>query len=124
MKSINFRSTFSFLLLLFFTTGCVSLDTTTLSTAPSNLSPVSSNQVNVYKSDKSIACNYSEVAIISAQGSESFSSNDKLIRKAKSKAGEMGANGIIVSEFGESQNMLGSEPTAEVIAIFEERPCS
>ncbi len=103
--------------------SCVSVDTTRLSTAPENLSPVSTEDVNIYRSESSVPCEYSEVAILSIKGDATVG-NDKLVSKARQKAGQIGANGIIISKFGESPTMYDSEPTAEILAIFENRPCN
>jgi len=104
--------------------GCVSVETTRLSNAPDNLTPLRPNQVNTYQDSSSVSCPYEEVALISTQGGGSYIGNDRLVNEAKKEAADIGANGVILSKFGESEMLLSSEPTAQVLAIYEDRPCN
>lgn len=105
--------------LIFITSSCVSVDTTRLSTAPNNLTPVNADQVKVYRNADSVPCDYSEVAIINTRGGSGTMKNDKLINKAKQEGGGLGANAIIIEKLGEKKMLLESEPTADVLAIYE-----
>lgn len=104
--------------------GCVSTDVTRLSSAPDGLTPVPASEVSVYRDTSSISCSYSEVALIDTRGgSELTVSNDKLVSEAKESAGELGANAIVVDNFGDVEMLGSSEPTGKFLAIYEERPC-
>ena len=103
--------------------GCVLVDTTRLSNAPDNLTPLRPNQVNTYQDSSSVSCPYKEVALISTQGG-SYTGNDRLVNEGKKEAADIGANGIILSKFGEAEQLLSSDPTAQVLAIYEDRPCN
>jgi hypothetical protein len=104
--------------------GCVSTDTTRLSTAPEGLEPVPTSEVDVYRDTSAVQCSYQEVAIIDTRGgSELAVSNDKLVNNAKEEAAEMGSNALILENFGDVEMLGSSEPTGKFLAIYEERPC-
>lgn len=102
--------------------GCVGIDTTRLSDAPEDLVPLTPEEISLYKDSSSVPCPFSGVARINTQGSGSFVSNDRLVDKAKEKAAEIGANGIITSTFKESRWPF-DRPSAKLLAISERRPC-
>lgn len=111
-------------LALLLLTGCVSTDVTKLSSTPDGLTPTSPAEVSVYRDTSSVECSYSEVALIDTRGgSELTVSNDKLVSEAKESAAELGANGIVLENFGDVEMLGSSEPTGKFLAVYEDRPC-
>jgi len=109
---------------LFLLAGCVSTDVTRLSSAPEGLTPISPSEVSVYRDTSSVGCSYQDVAIIDTRGgSELTVSNDKLVSEAKGSAAEIGANALILENFGDVEMLGSSEPTGKFLAIYEDRPC-
>jgi len=108
-------------------------------------SPVSAESVAIYRDTAEIACPYERVALVEAQDAEDAPfdagvSQLKLIRAARGRAGEVGANGLLVERV-DAESALKREVTADstgyeeretrqswgrglFLAIYEERPCS
>lgn len=87
--------------------GCVGTEATRLDSAPENLSPVPASEVAVYSDTSSVPCNYSRVAIIQAQSISAMVSTSKLAEEVKPKAGELGANAVIISDVNERSDPGG-----------------
>lgn len=87
--------------------GCVGTEATRLDSAPEDLSPVPASEVAVYSDTSSVPCSYSRVAIVQAQSISAMVSTSKLAEEVKPKAGELGANAVIISDVNESSDPGG-----------------
>lgn len=63
--------------------------------------PLSVYQVAVYQTAADVPYAYKEIALISSRGSAVWSSKSKMLMKMREKAGEMGANAIILDASSE-----------------------
>jgi len=73
----------------------------------------------------SIECRYSAVAFLSSTGSIS-GMDDKVTRKSKEKAAEIGANPLIIGSMraqGPSFFDRYGDTEGHFLAVYEERPC-
>ena len=86
----------AFLLLL---TGCVQTQATML--APSNYAPTNPDEVVLYLSEDDIDGDYEKIAIIHAQGDAQWTRESKMLKAARKRAAEIGANGILIDDIKE-----------------------
>ena len=103
--------------------GCVNTDVVKLSSAPENLSPTSSSNVEVYRDTTTVECPYKGVAVIDTRGTSSTIDNDDMVESAKETTAELGGNGLVLKGFETAEIFLGTEPKGKYLAIYEERPC-
>lgn len=87
---------FAALLLL---VGCVQTQATLLdgTTYP----PVHEDDVIIYLNEDDIASDWKPIAIIHAQGEAQWTNESQMLRKARKRAGELGANGLLVEDIKE-----------------------
>lgn len=105
--------------------GCASSEATILANAPENRSPVAPSNVAVYSDTSAVGCEYTRVAMVSTTGNVDNVSDDQMVADAKEKAGEVGANALIVSSIRESMNDSAFSGTqGDFLALLEERPCN
>jgi len=99
------------LLLALLGVGCVSTQALRLGNAPT-LPAVPKEQVVVYRSAEQVPGKYIEVALLTSTGSANYTSEGSMFDSMKKKAGEVGANAIILD--------ATSEPSAgaKVAAAF------
>lgn len=76
--------------------GCVSVNKSVLTDAY-KLSPVPKEDVHVFFANDSIP-EHTRVAILYAEGSETFTTKGEMVDKLRKEAGKLGANAIILSE--------------------------
>ena len=122
MRFVYFAAT---ILTAFLLTHCVSTDVTRLDSAPTGLEPVDTSEVAIYADTSSIECPYSAVAFLSSTGSVS-GLDEKVTRKSKEKAAELGANTLIIGSMraeGPSFFDRYGDTEGRFLAVYEERPC-
>jgi len=90
--------------------GCVSVNASVLSEARA-AQPVPATAVDVYFADDSIP-DHERIAILDARGSESWTNEAQMIDKLREKAGELGANAIILN------NLRDPETGERVVAAL------
>lgn len=92
---------FSLLVLLAATllTACVTANAIKLGTA--EYPPVPPEQVQVFMTEKDIKVPFDKIAVIDVNGGSDSTDDALMIKVARDKAGEIGANGIILGEFTE-----------------------
>lgn len=111
-------------------TGCVQTQATMLD--PTERAPLTEDQVRVYRTAENVECEYTEVAVINAQGSAGGTNESQMVSAAKKRAARIGANGVILGTVNEPSAGariagaifgVGSERRGEMLAIFVDEPC-
>ena len=86
--------------LILFAVACVSTNATRLGT--STIRPaIAPDQVAIYRTADQVRGQYEEVALLNASGEASWTNEEKMMNSMKKKAGEMGANAIILDAISE-----------------------
>jgi len=111
---------------LAFVTSCVSVNATKLGTG-SYRQPVPTDEVVVYRTADQVPGRYEEIALLNAKGDSTWSSESGMFNKMKKRAGQMGANAIILDAVSEPSAGakiagaifgVGAERKGKAIAIF------
>jgi len=111
---------------LAFVTSCVSVNATRLGTE-SYRQPVPTDEVVVYRTADQVPGKYEEIALLNAKGDSAWSSESGMFKKMKKRAGQMGANAIILDAVSEPSAGakiagaifgVGAERKGKAIAIF------
>ena len=106
--------------------ACVQTNAVRLGNAPVR-EPVPQDQVVVYRTADQVPRRYEEVALLNATGEASWTNEEKMFNSMRKKAGEMGANAIIldaISEPGAGAKVAGAilgtgaERKGKAIAIY------
>jgi hypothetical protein len=98
-----------------------------VSDAPTPLPPVDAADVTVYSALDSLACSFERVAYIRTSPPVWGASRESIVRHAREKAGEVGANALVVrdrAEGGAFFSASGGSARDRSLAVFEQRPCS
>ena len=80
--------------------SCVSVNAVRLGPAQ-NRPPVPADQVVVYRTADQVPGDYEEIALLNAEGSTTWTNEANMIEAMKNKAGQYGANGIILDAISE-----------------------
>jgi hypothetical protein len=106
--------------------ACVQTNAVRLGNAPVR-EPVPEDQVVVYRTADQVPRRYEEIALLNAKGEASWTNEEKMFNSMRKKAGEMGANAIIldaISEPGAGAKVAGAilgtgaERKGKAIAIY------
>ena len=106
--------------------ACVQTNAVRLGNAPVR-EPVAEDHVVVYRTADQVPRRYEEVALLNARGESSWTNEEKMFNSMRKKAGEMGANGIILDaiiEPGAATKVAGAilgtgaERKGKAIAIY------
>jgi hypothetical protein len=81
-------------------TACVSVQTAPLGGGVIH-PPVAADKVAIYRTADQVHAKYEEVALLSASGDSSMTSEEQMFKKMRQQAGELGANGIILDSVSE-----------------------
>lgn len=93
------------------------METTTL--GPTNFPPVPADQIWVFFSEDEIEYDFTRIALFHLEGDATWTQESKMIEKAKAKAGEMGANAIVLRDMHEPSD--GAKIASEVLGTTAER---
>jgi hypothetical protein len=80
--------------------GCVSTNVTRLGNAPTR-PRIALDKVAVYRTAAQVPGKYEEVGLLTSTGSSGFTSEAGMMKNMQFKAGEMGANAIILDAMSE-----------------------
>lgn len=69
--------------------------------SPVHLTPVPTEQVQVYGSEDEVDAPYDRIAVLHVEGGAGLDSQGQMIDAAREQAGRMGANAVILGEFRE-----------------------
>src|SRR5688572_17828565 len=92
------------------TAACVQTNAVRLGNAPER-PPVPQDQVAVYRTAEQVPGRYQEIALLNSTGEASWTNEAKMFDSMRKKAGELGANGIIldaISEPGAGAKVAGA----------------
>jgi hypothetical protein len=98
--------------------ACVSTQATRLGNGTIR-PPVSPDQVAIYRTADQVPGKYEEVALLSSKGDYSMTDEEKMYRSMREKAGEMGANAIILQSVQEPGT--GSKVAKALIGLSANR---
>lgn len=93
------------------------METTTL--GPTNFEPVPSDQIYVFFSEDEIEYDFTRIALFHLEGDATWTQESKMIEKAKKRAGEMGANAIVLRDMHEPSD--GAKIASEFLGTSAER---
>ena len=97
------RSLFSFAAIVALTTGCVSTNAIVLGAASTQRARVLPANVRVYRTPDQVKAKYEEVAMLNSKGESNWTNEKGMIESMQRKAGELGANGIILDAINEGR---------------------
>jgi hypothetical protein len=106
--------------------ACVQTNAVRLGNAPAR-EPVPEEQVVVYRTAAQVPGKYEEIALLNSTGEASWTNEEKMFNSMRKKAGELGANAIIldaISEPGAGAKVAGAilgtgvERKGKAIAIY------
>ena len=103
--------------LFFLSSGCITMETTTL--GPTDFPPVPSDQIWVFFSEDEIEYDYTRIALFHLEGDATWTQESKMIEKAKKRAGEMGANAIVLRDMHEPSD--GAKIASEFLGTTADR---
>ena len=105
--------------------GCVSTQVTSLSR--NSFPPLHKEDVDIYLTEKDIDGDYEKIGLIHLKGDSDWIDEKDMIDKARERAAELGANGIVLREFREpsvtvrvAEDVIGvnADLRGEVIAVY------
>lgn len=106
--------------------ACVRTNAVRLGNAPLR-APVPETQVVIYRTAEQVPGKYEEVALINATGESSWTDEEGMFKSMRKKAGQLGANGIILDAVSEPSSGAkiagalfgtGAERKGKAIAIY------
>jgi len=102
-----------------FLSGCVTTNASMLGTASTQRSVVPPENVALYRNADQVPRKYEEIALLHSEGDSDFTSEVKMLESMKQKAGEVGANAIILDALSEPS--VAAKVVAAVFGVFTER---
>ena len=121
------RLLFSFAAIVALATGCVSTNAIVLGAAATQRARVLPANVRVYRTPDQVKAKYEEVAMLNSKGESNWTNEKGMIESMQRKAGELGANGIILDAINEASAGAkvagaifgtGSQRKGRSVAIF------
>ena len=116
--SITLRSLLSLAFVLALT-GCVTTNAARLGTATENRPPVPAEQVSLYRLASHVPGRYEEIALLNSSGDSGFTNEAGMFESMRKKAGEMGANGVILDAVSEPGH--GAKVAAAIFGVSAQR---
>ena len=98
--------------------ACVRTNTAMLGNAPTRMA-VAPEQVAVYRTAAQVPGKYEEVALLNSTGASGWTSEAGMLKSMRTKAGALGANGVILDAISEPS--AGAKVAAAVVGIGAER---
>lgn len=100
-------------------TGCVTTNASLLGSTANKRSAVLPENVALYRTADQVPGKYEEVALLNSAGDSNFTNEAKMFESMKKKAGEVGANGIILDAVSEPSG--GAKVAAAIFGVSAER---
>lgn len=82
-------------------TACVRTNAVQLGVTSQAHPAVAADQVRIYRTAEQVPGKYEEVALLNSTGATGWTDEAKMFRSMQKKAGEMGANGLILDPISE-----------------------
>ena len=120
------RKTLGVLALALLASACISTNAVRLGEPGQQYAPVPEAEVRVFLKEEDVTGEFEKIALINAEGNYSYANDERMINAMKKKAGQLGANAIILGEFKDPSTVekiadavigVGGEKTAKVLAI-------
>ena len=99
--------------------GCVSTNASMLGTATAKRPIVLPIDVALYRTADQVPGKYEEVALLNSSGDSNFTNESKMFESMKKKAGEVGANAIILDALSEPSG--GAKVAAAIFGVSAQR---
>lgn len=100
-------------------TGCVTTNASMLGTATAVRPAVPPQSVALYRTAEQVPGRYEEVALLNSTGDSGFTDEAKMFESMKKKAGQVGANAIILDALSEPG--AGAKVAAAVFGVSAQR---
>ena len=107
--------------------ACVSTNATMLGPSPVARPAVPPDQVRIFRTAAQVPGRYEEIALLNSTGESSWTNEQAMFESMRKKAGELGANGVIldaVTEAGAGAKVaaavfgVGTQRKGRAVAIF------
>lgn len=99
--------------------GCVTTNASMLGTATAKRSVILPQNVALYRTADQVPSKYEEVALLNSAGDSNFTDEAKMFDSMKKKAGEIGANAIILDALSEPG--AGAKVAAAIFGVSAQR---
>ena len=99
--------------------ACVTTNASRLGTATADRPLVLPQNVALYRVASQVPRQYEEVALLNSTGDSGFTDEAKMFESMKKKAGEMGANGVILDAVSEPGS--GAKVAAAIFGVSAQR---
>lgn len=99
--------------------ACVTTNASRLGTATADRPPVLPENVALYRVASQVPRQYEEVALLNSTGDSGFTDEAKMFESMKKKAGEVGANGVILDAVSEPGS--GAKVAAAIFGVSAQR---
>lgn len=113
------KALFAAALCVFMLSGCVTTNASMLGTASSHRPAVLPENVALYRNADQVPRRYEEVALLNSEGDSDVTNEAEMFESMKEKAGELGANAIILEALSEPSG--GAKVAAEIFGISAPR---
>lgn len=110
---------FAATLCVFLLFGCVTTNASMLGTASTHRPAVLPENVALYRNADQVPRRYEEVALLNSEGDSDVTNETEMFESMKEKAGELGANAIILEALSEPSG--GAKVAAEIFGISAPR---
>ena len=101
------------------TSGCVTTNASMLGANTAPRPALLPNQVALYRIASQVPGQYEEVALLNSAGDSGFTDEAKMFASMKKKAGELGANGVILDAVSEPS--AGAKVAAAIFGVSAQR---
>ena len=99
--------------------GCVSTNAAMLGNSSAKRAPVSPQNVALYRTASQVPSRYEEIALLNSTGDSNFTNESTMFESMQKKAGEIGANGVILDALSEPSS--GAKVAAAIFGVSAQR---
>ena len=100
-------------------TGCVTTNAAVLGTASAKRPAIQPDDVALYRLATQVRGQYEEIALLNSAGDSGFTDEAKMFASMKKKAGELGANAVILDAVSEPG--AGAKVAAAIFGVSAQR---
>jgi hypothetical protein len=109
---------FSIVVAVFLAAACASTHATMLDPSSPQRARVCAAGVQLFTDESKVGGPYSQVAILTWHDDDPTSGIEKMLKSQRKKAGELGANGLILGESVQLQGRAGAFVSRPAVGIF------